>query len=83
MASPEVSPRSQPIKLLLLAAIVVWFSPNSQEITAQWRPALGDFASAHFLRWQPSLGFAVLTAFGLALGIMGISNASQFIYFNF
>ena len=83
MAVPETSSRGQPISALLLAALVAWLAPNSQEIAADWRPALGHYTASSLLRWQPSLTFALLSAIGLALGIMGISNASQFIYFNF
>jgi D-alanyl-lipoteichoic acid acyltransferase DltB (MBOAT superfamily) len=83
MAVPEISSRGQPISTLLLAALVAWLAPNSQEITANWRPALGHYTASRLLRWQPSPFFAFFSAIGLALGIMGISNASTFIYFNF
>ena len=83
MAVPEISSRGQPISGLLLAALVAWLAPNSQEITANWRPALGHYTASRLIRWQPSRTFAFLSAIGLALGIMGISNASPFIYFNF
>jgi D-alanyl-lipoteichoic acid acyltransferase DltB (MBOAT superfamily) len=82
MASPDMAPRSQPYGAIAIAAFIVWFAPNVQEMTAKWRPALGEY-SAFRLQWEPTLAFSIITATCLAIGIMSISDASPFIYFNF
>ena len=54
---------------LSAAVVIVWGLPNTQEIMAR--------------RWEPSVRWAVIVA-GLAFaGILGLTRASTFIYFNF
>jgi D-alanyl-lipoteichoic acid acyltransferase DltB (MBOAT superfamily) len=82
MASPDMAPRSQPYSAIAVAALIAWFAPNVQEVTAKWRPALGEY-SVFRLQWKPTLAFSIITAICLAIGIISISDASPFIYFNF
>jgi alginate O-acetyltransferase complex protein AlgI len=76
------------IALVILFAIV-WFTPNSMEMTWSYRPALdppkgtSNVRQIRRLRWQPSRGTAV--AFGLVCiaAVLALSNLSPFIYFQF
>ena len=51
------------------ALVIVWGFPNTQQIMAR--------------RWEPSARWAVIVAVLAFLGIMGLTRASTFIYFNF
>jgi alginate O-acetyltransferase complex protein AlgI len=51
------------------ALVIVWALPNTQEIMAR--------------RWEPSLRWAVIVALLAFAGIIGLTRASTFIYFNF
>lgn len=83
-AAPTLASLSNPAlpcALLVLFAIVT-LSPNSQELVQGI--AEGAPASAA-TRWQfkPNLRWAVFTTFLLILGLLGISNDSAFLYFQF
>jgi D-alanyl-lipoteichoic acid acyltransferase DltB (MBOAT superfamily) len=54
---------------LSAAVAIVWGFPNTQEIMAR--------------RWEPSVRWAVIVAVLAFAGIMGLTRASTFIYFNF
>jgi len=54
---------------LAAALTIVWGFPNTQQIMAD--------------RWEPSARWAVIVAALAFLGIMGLTRASTFIYFNF
>ncbi len=60
-----------PIELAWLGAAlaIVWTMPNTQEIMAR--------------RWTPSPAWALATAVLALVGILGLTSASAFIYFNF
>jgi D-alanyl-lipoteichoic acid acyltransferase DltB (MBOAT superfamily) len=68
---------------ILLA--VVWFAPNTQQIMAASRPALGippDSAGVRW-RWRPSFTAAVMVA-GMGLTVLvNLHRHSEFLYFQF
>ncbi|MCD6322109.1 MAG: MBOAT family protein [Clostridiales bacterium] len=72
------------VGLLLFA----FFMPNTQQLTGYIGPA-GAYRSyvpkhfAVFLQWKPSILWAVYTGILLALCLMGLSQISEFIYFQF
>ncbi len=74
---------------LALSFIVVWLFPNTQQIMAAW--AAVHFTShpialaqpARGVGWQPSPRWALAIALLAVIGIMGLTRASAFIYFNF
>ncbi|MBL1265299.1 MBOAT family O-acyltransferase [Methylomicrobium sp. RS1] len=77
-----------PLRILICLGIV-WFLPNTQQVMARYRPALGmdmdvrGEAPQVWWQWRPSgvwLGFAVTAA---ALGILSLNEISEFIYFQF
>jgi alginate O-acetyltransferase complex protein AlgI len=77
------------LRWLALSFIVVWLCPNTQQIMAAW--ARGHFPShsialaqpAHAVAWQPAPRWAFAIALLAFIGIMGLTRASAFIYFNF
>lgn len=56
---------------------IVWGLPNTQQIMAWWPGA------SPWLTWKPSPGWAATAAALAVLGILGLTRASSFIYFNF
>ena len=74
---------------LAASSIVVWRLPNTQQVMAAW--ARIHFTShpialaqpARAVAWQPSPRWALAIAFLAFIGIMGLTRASAFIYFNF
>jgi alginate O-acetyltransferase complex protein AlgI len=54
---------------LSAAMVIVWGLPNTQEIMAR--------------RWKPSATWAIIVAVLAFAGILGLTRASTFIYFNF
>jgi D-alanyl-lipoteichoic acid acyltransferase DltB (MBOAT superfamily) len=80
-----------PLAIAALATLflLVWFAPNSMEITWKMRPALEPSATSIPIRdigrlaWLPSRRSAI--AFGLLsiAGLLALSNLSPFIYFQF
>jgi alginate O-acetyltransferase complex protein AlgI len=76
----------EPVRILICLAIV-WLLPNTQQIMARYRPALGmneaDGTVSAWWQWQPSgmwLGLIVLVA---TLGVLSLNEISEFIYFQF
>ena len=75
-----------PIGALLAVA---WFGPNTQTIMAQWKPAFESLTDAEindrpaWATWQPTRTWAVVSSVVTVLGILQISRASEFLYFQF
>ncbi len=70
-----------------LAALfaIVWFMPNTQQIFAAARPALGRIAPGPmaWLRWRPEIGWAVALGLGGAVAVLSMGGSSEFLYFRF
>lgn len=65
---------------LLLGLTVVWALPNTQ----QWLSDQGmNDESERGIRWRPSRQIAVFTGIALGISMLGITRASQFLYFQF
>ena len=73
--------------LLILCGLLVWIFPNTQQITERWRPVIQTSLQTKQaivpVRWAPGTISSIVTAFLLAACIMSLSNASDFIYFQF
>ena len=72
--------------LLLLA----FFAPNTQQILAQFEPALGVETATPYkagprlqLRWNTSLGWAAAIAAIAAVGVAHVGGFSEFLYWQF
>ena len=63
---------------------IVWGCPNTQQIMVDAAPALGRIrAAAHGPRWHTSLGWALAAGVATLIGIVGIGDKSEFLYFQF
>jgi hypothetical protein len=73
--------------ILSILMMIVWFLPNTQQITADFKPTLGSDAPpvTRLLRWKPARSLAIAMGIGgaylLLLAIQG--KAGEFIYFQF
>ena len=65
--------------------LIVWFAPNTQQIMANFKPALvvPDDNSANRLLWQPSYPWLVVSVVCAVSALLSISKLSEFIYFQF
>ena len=74
---------------LVVLFSIVWFAPNSMEITWNFRPALdppkgtAGVKQIKRLRWRPSRASAVTFGFVCIAAVLALSNLSPFIYFQF
>jgi D-alanyl-lipoteichoic acid acyltransferase DltB (MBOAT superfamily) len=80
-----------PLAALALVALfaIVWFAPNSMEMTWAFHPALDPpkgytkVRAIRWLAWRPSrLSATVIGLIGIA-AVLALSNLSPFIYFQF
>jgi len=67
---------------------LVWFAPNSMEITWRLKPALETrYRDAGLRRtrwqWRPSTATAIVFGLLFVVSVMALSNLSPFIYFQF
>jgi D-alanyl-lipoteichoic acid acyltransferase DltB (MBOAT superfamily) len=64
---------------------IVWCLPNSQQIMADFAPALGTIKPGRFrfLTWRPGFGWGLATAALLLLSLFNLDNVSRFLYFQF
>ena len=73
--------------ILSILMMIIWFLPNTQQITADFKPTLGSDAPpvTRLLRWKPARSFAIgmgiIGAYLLLLATQG--KAGEFIYFQF
>lgn len=70
---------------LLIAMSIVWLAPNTQQIMQNFRPALDTPIRMTVTRlvWKPSYKWALIHAFAAMIGLMSLSELSEFIYFQF
>ncbi|MBA3497851.1 MAG: MBOAT family protein, partial [Gemmatimonadales bacterium] len=84
----------EPVTALLwigALALIAWFAPNTQEILARYRPALGfeavrgAAARYRWLLWRPSTAWSLLVAVlaAMALANMWVGDNAEFLYFQF
>jgi hypothetical protein len=80
------------VAVLLCWLAVVWYWPNTQQWMAGARPALGDqsalfdqpFASFwRSLEWRPSLVAGVIGGVVAVIALLGLSQITEFLYFQF
>jgi hypothetical protein len=74
-----------PINWLCWLFAVVWLLPNTQQVMACYRPALGVSSSENPARltWRPDLAWAIAIALMALVGLLQLSHVSEFLYFQF
>jgi D-alanyl-lipoteichoic acid acyltransferase DltB (MBOAT superfamily) len=74
------------LKWGLLLCFVVYlvsrYSPNTQEIMAAYKPALGKI-TGHRLRWAPNVAWGCVVALLGLVSLLSLSEVSEFLYFQF
>ena len=83
-ATPALS-RTGVIHWIWILLAIVWLAPNTQQIMAASRPALGIPAESAGARWQwrPAVGTAALAAGMLLIVLFNLHRHSEFLYFQF
>ncbi|MGH8500878.1 MAG: MBOAT family O-acyltransferase [Gammaproteobacteria bacterium] len=81
------------LALLFGMTAIVWFVPNTQQLFARYRPALGyngSMARPAFLQtwshrwyWRPNVAWSLGIASAGTLSLLGLTQVSEFIYYNF
>jgi alginate O-acetyltransferase complex protein AlgI len=79
------------LRWIAMVGLVAWFAPNTQELLARYRPALGfsprraGGSRTRWLEWRPSYAWSVAVALIAAVAIMNlwIGDNAEFIYFQF
>lgn len=66
-----------------IGLMIVWGLPNTQQWLANVSPAWDDVAYGSRLKWRPSRVMAMFLGMALAFSILGMTRASQFLYFQF
>ena len=86
-APPAIAPTpdaAQSIKLIA-AMGCIWLLPNTYQVFARYRAALGEVAEPRWrwMQWRPSLWWAVATASCLAVTLLPRRATLSFLYFQF
>lgn len=70
---------------LAMLYAVVWCLPNTQQIMAQYEPALGRIQPGPmpWFRWQLNLPWAIACGFGALAAFLAIGGTGEFLYFQF
>ncbi len=72
------------LRLIAPLLLVVWLAPNTQQIFAGGKPVLDPQpAPARLLRWRPTPLGACGLAIAAVLVLLGISSATEFLYYQF
>jgi alginate O-acetyltransferase complex protein AlgI len=76
------------INFLLVAFIIVWAMPNTQQILGRYRPALGlpadvPLSGERRWQWRPTRGWLAAGIATAVVALLSISELSEFIYFQF
>jgi D-alanyl-lipoteichoic acid acyltransferase DltB (MBOAT superfamily) len=77
--------KASAINWIIISLLIVWFAPNTQQIMANFKPALAvpEDSAAKRLLWQPSLAWLIAGVLCTVIAILSISDLSEFIYFQF
>ncbi len=69
--------------MLVLLLGLVWFFPNTQELTKRYRPTLSVIKSSNLLIWRPTMPWAVIISLMALLSILHFMTISEFLYYQF
>lgn len=78
------------VSMTLLAFLIAWMLPNTYEITRSYKPILRSAQilnelsfSAYYIRWRPSLPWAIFVSLLLFCSLISMGSYKEFLYFNF
>lgn len=80
--------RSDAFKWMFYLAVLVWLTPNTQQIMGNYFPALAPYQSdkqviSPRLLWAPTPMWAAITAVVAIIAIANITKVSEFLYYQF
>ena len=84
--NPVALPHTGVINWIWILLLVVWLAPNSQQITAAFKPALAMPLQAEIAekwQWRPTVFNALIVASVALVAIANLSRYSAFLYFQF
>jgi len=82
-ATPAL-PRTGVLHWIWILLLIVWLAPNTQQIMAAAKPALGVLNEAPSrIRWRISMPWALLTMALMLAVIVNLGRHSEFLYFQF
>jgi D-alanyl-lipoteichoic acid acyltransferase DltB (MBOAT superfamily) len=62
---------------------LAWLAPNTQQLMAAFKPALGTASPTRWPGWQPDVYWFSAVALGLACALAEMGEVSEFLYFQF
>ncbi|MEC4748358.1 MBOAT family protein [Methylomicrobium sp. Wu6] len=62
---------------------LVWLAPNTQQIMANFKPALDSVAATKRMQWRPNMLWMALTSIVLLYAFAEMGKVSEFLYFQF
>ncbi|HUB13414.1 MAG TPA: MBOAT family O-acyltransferase [Acetobacteraceae bacterium] len=73
------------IVCIAMLYVVVWAMPNTQQIFAEYRPALDEVirSPVAWLRWRPSPRWALVMGCATTLAALAMGGTGEFLYFQF
>ncbi len=73
------------VNWIWISLLIVWLAPNTQQIMANYKPALNvpDESRTRRLLWQPSYTWLFASVLIAVFALLSISELSEFIYFQF
>jgi hypothetical protein len=83
-ATPALA-RTGVVHWIWILLLIVWFAPNTQQIMAASRPALGIPQGSAESRWQwrPAMASALVVVAMALAAIVNLNRHSEFLYFQF
>jgi len=77
--------KASAINWIIVSLLIVWFAPNTQQIMANYKPALNFSEKSTIQRflWRPTYAWLISGVLGAVIAILSISELSEFIYFQF
>lgn len=81
--SPESGVSRTTFGWIVVLWAIAWLAPNTQQITAAFKPALEEVAYRGRLAWQPNRVWLASLAIAMLYAITEMGKVSEFLYFQF
>jgi hypothetical protein len=83
----EVGFTSDAFYWLFILGLLIWCTPNTQQIMGRHFPALaiyqGDKQAVSWLLWKPTILWSIAAALMAIIGLANITKVSEFLYYQF
>jgi D-alanyl-lipoteichoic acid acyltransferase DltB (MBOAT superfamily) len=75
------------VNWILIALLIVWAAPNTQQILSRFPPALGmadpSAVARRWWHWRPHVAWLAFVLVAATAAILSLTEVSEFIYFQF